>query len=428
MKTYEPKSCRTNSLALVLAVALVIPVVTGDKAAAQTSIATEKELRTKAEQGDQEAQYFLGLKYSKGDGVATNRIEGYKWLHIAVESGNRNALLARWEAGKSMTPDEIAEATRLASALPLPGAALSQGNSHSPVSTKKPESKRTPSEILAVLRSSKSDIRVGPTADIGRWQADVENQKTDRVLRLGGGDGLFFVSDVKSALGEPDKITVEDAPGFSNSNTGEQLKGDVFWYGRVGLGFTPFSAGDLGPGLFYLRYQPAGTNRAAATDVQLSAETNYEFTISWKGTIASPIRVTNVPPISYKTVGRPSVTNVLVVPMIAAGKPADLTNSWRLTLGDRNFSLLGLRVAEDSYWLQLRGGTPNFISQSTGELDSQSWAGPLFFLTTLHKYQGSGTLRVALFEVKESKEKQFDPGRQLSEWIGLTLRISDKQQ
>jgi len=122
---------------------------------------------------------------------------------------------------------------------------------------------------LTVLRSSKSEIRVGPTADIARWQADVENQKTDRVLRLGGGDGLFFVSDVKSALGEPDKITVEDAPGFSNSNTGEQLKGDVFWYGRVGLGFTPFSTGDFGPGLFYLRYQPAGTNKAA-TDVQLS--------------------------------------------------------------------------------------------------------------------------------------------------------------
>jgi hypothetical protein len=247
----------------------VIPVVTGDKAAAQASIATEKELRTKAEQGDQEAQYLLGLKYSKGDGVATNRIEGYKWLHIAVESGNTNALLARWETGKSMTPDEIAQATRLASAVPLPGTALAQGNSHSPVSTKKPESKRTPSEILTVLRSSKSEIRVGPTADIVRWQADVENQKTDRVLRLGGGDGLFFVSDVKSALGEPDKITVEDAPGFSNSNTGEQLKGDVFWYGRVGLGFTPFSTGDFGPGLFYLRYQPAGTNKAA-TDVQLS--------------------------------------------------------------------------------------------------------------------------------------------------------------
>jgi hypothetical protein len=160
----------------------------------------------------------------------------------------------------------------------------------------------------------------------------------------------------------------------------------------------------------------------------LAAETNYEFTISWKGTIATPIGVTNVPPISYKTVGRPSVTNVLIVPMIAAGKPADLTNSWRLTLGDRNFSLLGLRVADDSYWLQLRGGTPNLISQSTGELDSQSWAVPLFVLTTLHKYHGSGTLRVALFEAKESKEKQFDPGRQLSEWIELTLKISDKQQ
>ena len=72
--------------------------------------------RKAAEQGEPAAQYNLGAAYFNGNGVPRNYIEAYKWDSLAASQGN--------EIGKGnlslvemrMTPEQVAEAQRLAAA------------------------------------------------------------------------------------------------------------------------------------------------------------------------------------------------------------------------------------------------------------------------------------------------------------------------
>ena len=47
-----------------------------------------KTLQDKAEGGDREAQFQLGLRYAKGDGVNVDTVIAYKWLYIAEKTGH----------------------------------------------------------------------------------------------------------------------------------------------------------------------------------------------------------------------------------------------------------------------------------------------------------------------------------------------------
>ena len=47
-----------------------------------------KTLQDKAEGGDREAQFQLGLRYAKGDGVNVDTVVAYKWLYIAEKTGH----------------------------------------------------------------------------------------------------------------------------------------------------------------------------------------------------------------------------------------------------------------------------------------------------------------------------------------------------
>ena len=47
--------------------------------------------RNEAEQGDAEAQYFIGRCYEYGDGVAKDKAEAVKWYRKAVEQGHLEA-------------------------------------------------------------------------------------------------------------------------------------------------------------------------------------------------------------------------------------------------------------------------------------------------------------------------------------------------
>ena len=71
-------------------------------------------LTAKAEGGDTQSQYLLGLHYSK-TGDKQDKVKAYMWLHVAVEQGYSQAVYPRYEISTTMTQDEIAEAKRLAS-------------------------------------------------------------------------------------------------------------------------------------------------------------------------------------------------------------------------------------------------------------------------------------------------------------------------
>ncbi len=73
-----------------------------------------KWYRLAAEQGDADAQYNLGGMYFSGHGVARNYIQAYMWVTLAAAQGNENASKGLEILEKKMSPDQIAQAQRLA--------------------------------------------------------------------------------------------------------------------------------------------------------------------------------------------------------------------------------------------------------------------------------------------------------------------------
>jgi uncharacterized protein len=72
--------------------------------------------RKAAEQGEAVVQARLGFMYAMGEGVPEDYVTAHKWLDLAAASGNKNAAKGRDTlAAKMMTPEQIAEAQKLAS-------------------------------------------------------------------------------------------------------------------------------------------------------------------------------------------------------------------------------------------------------------------------------------------------------------------------
>lgn len=74
-----------------------------------------------AEQGDTIAQYDLSFRYSKGEGVPQDYVLAYMWSNIAASrtpasdvEGRKAAVELRDDIASKMTPDQIAEARRMA--------------------------------------------------------------------------------------------------------------------------------------------------------------------------------------------------------------------------------------------------------------------------------------------------------------------------
>lgn len=63
---------------------------------------------------DTAAQVRLGLQYAKGEGRQKDLVEAYKWLHVAAEQGNLQALMPRYEIALEMNQQQIIEAQRRA--------------------------------------------------------------------------------------------------------------------------------------------------------------------------------------------------------------------------------------------------------------------------------------------------------------------------
>jgi TPR repeat protein len=61
-------------------------------------------------------QIYLGVMYANGQGVAQDYVQAHKWLNLGAASGNADALKNRDLVASKMTPAQIAEAQRLASA------------------------------------------------------------------------------------------------------------------------------------------------------------------------------------------------------------------------------------------------------------------------------------------------------------------------
>ena len=70
--------------------------------------------RKAAEQNYAKAQYHLGLCYDRGQGVAKEPAEAYKWSLLATRQGDEKAKALVAALQKEMTPAQIAEGEKRA--------------------------------------------------------------------------------------------------------------------------------------------------------------------------------------------------------------------------------------------------------------------------------------------------------------------------
>ena len=117
-------SIKTLLAALAVSFCLAAPVLAGpfeDGRAAYNRGDYATALRLwlpLAEQGDAIVQLNLGLLYYWGHGVLQDSVQDYveahKWFNLAAAQGNLSAAGNRDWLAKKMTPDQLAEAQRLA--------------------------------------------------------------------------------------------------------------------------------------------------------------------------------------------------------------------------------------------------------------------------------------------------------------------------
>jgi TPR repeat protein len=67
-----------------------------------------------AAQGNAKAQFNLGISYAKGEGVAQDYLRAHMWLNLAAIGGDADAVKSRDITARKMTPQQIAEAQKLA--------------------------------------------------------------------------------------------------------------------------------------------------------------------------------------------------------------------------------------------------------------------------------------------------------------------------
>jgi TPR repeat protein len=67
-----------------------------------------------ARQGNKRAQHDLGVMYGLGQGVSQDHIRAHMWFNIAAINGDANSAKGRALAAQQMTPQQIAEAQRMA--------------------------------------------------------------------------------------------------------------------------------------------------------------------------------------------------------------------------------------------------------------------------------------------------------------------------
>jgi TPR repeat protein len=82
--------------------------------ASQDHVEAVKWFRLAAEQGDARSQYNLGWMFSKGKGVSLDFAQAHMWFNLAEANGYKDGRKKRILIENKMTPEQIAEAQKLA--------------------------------------------------------------------------------------------------------------------------------------------------------------------------------------------------------------------------------------------------------------------------------------------------------------------------
>lgn len=72
-----------------------------------------ESVKMAAGQGDANAQFDLGIMYSKGEGIPENDVKAYVWFSIAAAQNNQSARKMKEMIAKRMTRSQIARVQNL---------------------------------------------------------------------------------------------------------------------------------------------------------------------------------------------------------------------------------------------------------------------------------------------------------------------------
>ena len=81
-------------------------------AASEGDSTAQQQLRSRAEQGDVDAQCYMGYMYRHGHSVPKDFAQSYMWFDLAAAQGDTEATMNRDDLEKQMTAAQIAEAKR----------------------------------------------------------------------------------------------------------------------------------------------------------------------------------------------------------------------------------------------------------------------------------------------------------------------------
>ena len=81
---------------------------------AQDYVEAVRWYKLAAEQGDAGAQLNLGVMFNRGQGVAQDFTRAHMWYNLAAVSGDKGAVKNRDLIAAEMTPQQIAQAQKLA--------------------------------------------------------------------------------------------------------------------------------------------------------------------------------------------------------------------------------------------------------------------------------------------------------------------------
>jgi uncharacterized protein len=98
---------RSVLMLLLLSTAAVFQLAAQKTEIDQRSVA---EIKAKAEAGDANSEYILGLCYDEGKGVAKDQVEAAKWYRKAAEQNHAKAqynLGVRYDEGKGVEKDQV---------------------------------------------------------------------------------------------------------------------------------------------------------------------------------------------------------------------------------------------------------------------------------------------------------------------------------
>ena len=101
---------------LIFTLLLVSSIAVVQLAGQQTKADQKRlaEVKAKAQAGDADFQAELGLRYDKGEGVAKDWVEAYRWLLLAARQGDEDAKKNLTALESKLTPEQIADGQKRA--------------------------------------------------------------------------------------------------------------------------------------------------------------------------------------------------------------------------------------------------------------------------------------------------------------------------